>query len=360
MKKIILSLITVASFIASAYSQTCTNFGYSSTGIADDFSSTTELGTANGGLYFSATPGVDQFGIYCSQFTATQSRTANPGKLSIAMTNPYGCYVPIVYSFGKNANNKTNTIDLTGNKTFTIDFTNLAVDTSTVVLALAIQDSLGRIINTYASAFTTGGGDCNNAYLYGITSRLVALNGVAPGSSITLSGTFAGGYQADYTKTGTPASGTTGTNCYLKNDMDFSIVSQIMISVNNYKQYSADQYRPATIGMGATNIFTFDNLRVGNCPIVASANAAQANISSAKLYPNPTSDNAKIELELKSASTVKVTLSDVMGKEVMVISEGTTSSLTKEFSVANLNKGIYTVNYFINGASAKSELLMVK
>jgi len=57
---------------------------------------------------------------------------------------------------------------------------------------------------------------------------------------------------------------------------------------------------------------------------------------------------------------VKVTLSDVMGREVMTIAQGSMSSITQSFSVANLQKGVYTVNYFVNGAAAKAELLMVK
>jgi len=91
-----------------------------------------------------------------------------------------------------------------------------------------------------------------------------------------------------------------------------------------------------------------------------SVTAAQANISSSKLYPNPTSDMANIELNLLSTSDVKVTLTDVMGKEVMTVASGTMASLSQAFSVANLHKGIYTVNYFVNGSAAKAELLMVK
>jgi hypothetical protein len=95
-------------------------------------------------------------------------------------------------------------------------------------------------------------------------------------------------------------------------------------------------------------------------PITTGINAAAANISSTKLYPNPTSDQANIELNLVTPSDVKVTLSDVMGREVMTIAQGSMSSITQSFSVANLQKGVYTVNYFVNGAAAKAELLMVK
>jgi hypothetical protein len=104
--------------------------------------------------------------------------------------------------------------------------------------------------------------------------------------------------------------------------------------------------------------FSIDNFTAAG--FVSATNAAQANISSSKLYPNPVSDLARVELNLNSVSDVKVTLSDLMGKEVMTVAQGTMSSVNADINVANLNKGIYTVNYFINGAAAKSELLMVK
>jgi hypothetical protein len=356
MKKVLLSLIAVAGFFANSYSQ-CIS-GYHSTGVYDDFSSTTEVGDANGGLYFFSGSGTGG----CASFSATQSRTANPGKLSVAMVGPYGCYVPFGYSFGKNANNKTNTIDLSGNKTFSVDFTNLVTDTSKLVFRFAIMDSLGNILDTYAAVGTAGAmpaagsKNCDNAWAFPITTP-----GTMPGAATyNFTGTFAGAYQADYSKSGSPAAGTTGAGCYLKNALDFTIVSQILFTVTSGYQNAADNYNPYAIGLGsAIPIFTLDNLKLGICPTTGT-NAAQANVSSAKLFPNPTSDMARVELNLFNPASVKVTLSDLMGKEVMTIAEGTTSALAKDFSVANLNKGVYTVNYFINGAAAKSELLMVK
>ena len=95
-------------------------------------------------------------------------------------------------------------------------------------------------------------------------------------------------------------------------------------------------------------------------PLATSAKSAAEYVASTKVYPNPVSDMARLELELKSASSVKVTISDLMGKEVMTVAEGTYTELSKEFSVANLNKGMYSVNYFVNGSAAKAEMLMVK
>jgi hypothetical protein len=104
--------------------------------------------------------------------------------------------------------------------------------------------------------------------------------------------------------------------------------------------------------------FKIDNLSIAG--LTLSNKKAAEYIATSKVYPNPVSETANLELTLKSVSDVKVTLSDMMGKEMMTVANGSYSSLNESFSVANLNKGIYTVNYFVNGAAAKSELLMVK
>jgi hypothetical protein len=78
------------------------------------------------------------------------------------------------------------------------------------------------------------------------------------------------------------------------------------------------------------------------------------------IYPNPAVDEATLELSLNATSQVKVTLNDLLGKELMTIAEGQFSELKKEFSTQGLNKGVYTVSYNVNGKPSKSELLMVK
>ncbi len=94
-------------------------------------------------------------------------------------------------------------------------------------------------------------------------------------------------------------------------------------------------------------------------PITTGLSAA-ATIAASKIYPNPSSDMVTVQMELKASSDVKITLSDLMGKEVMTIAEGKMMGMEKSFSTANLKSGVYTVNYFVNGSAAKAELLMVK
>jgi len=105
---------------------------------------------------------------------------------------------------------------------------------------------------------------------------------------------------------------------------------------------------------------TWTNFDPENSPYILGVKHANDIISTSKLFPNPVSDVAQIELELKSASDVKITLTDLMGREIKVITESHTNNVQENFDVTGLVKGIYTINYFINGAPAKSELLMVK
>jgi hypothetical protein len=147
--------------------------------------------------------------------------------------------------------------------------------------------------------------------------------------------------------------------------VDKAHIKTILVSVNNGTVNTGD----ATIDYmqigGTASAIVVNAAGGGGDPSfivtgTTAVTAAQANISSTKLYPNPVSDMANVELNLLSTSDVKVTLTDVMGKEVMTIANGTMASLSESFSVSNLHKGIYTVNYFINGSAAKAELLMVK
>ena len=102
------------------------------------------------------------------------------------------------------------------------------------------------------------------------------------------------------------------------------------------------------------------NITLGGNAVATSTQKASALVASSKIYPNPSSDQMNLDLNLVSQSDVKVTLSDMMGREVMTIAQGSMQSVSQTFSVANLQKGMYTANYYVNGAAAKAELVMVK
>jgi hypothetical protein len=226
MKRLLLSAMFVCGAIF-ANAQTCP-VGYSPTGIYDDYSSTTE----DGGLYFGTVPG-----------GGSVSRTSSPGKAEIFSTQAYGSYDELSLTFGLTGTGARKTIDLTGDKTYTIDITNPSSDTSSFTFRISIVDSLGKIINTKAAAVTDG--NFNNAWMYG-TSILVP-----PGETMTLSGTFAGGAYTDY-----------NTSSY-DQSLDFTIVSQVNFYYANSKQNASDGYKQYGLGNGSNPLVIIDRLRVG-------------------------------------------------------------------------------------------------
>ncbi len=93
---------------------------------------------------------------------------------------------------------------------------------------------------------------------------------------------------------------------------------------------------------------------------VTDVNSGLRAIASTRLYPNPAEGNLSLEVSLKNTSNLVITLSDMMGRQVMVIGEGSFSDFSRTIDVSHLTKGMYTVNYNINNTVAKSELLMIK
>ncbi|MDF2456265.1 MAG: Secretion system C-terminal sorting domain [Cytophagaceae bacterium] len=101
------------------------------------------------------------------------------------------------------------------------------------------------------------------------------------------------------------------------------------------------------------------NVSAGSLAVITGLNNSSS-VANANLFPNPSTGTTTISGELKSVSDVKITLVDMLGQEVKVISEERTSTINSTFDVSNLKKGIYTVVTNIDGAPAKSQMLVVR
>jgi hypothetical protein len=310
MKKILLSMLA-AGFYTLSSAQWCP------TGADEDFTSTT-----------------DQTNLYPWGGTPASNLDRTTGKLTFTIDQAQGAYEPFGISFGDDGGTPPvpNTIDLSGDATFSATLTNNA--SYDVTFRMAPQDINNVTVDTYAAGVSQPFSD---AWMYAIQVNVPA------GGSATISGTFAGGAYANY-----------GTSSF--DACDLTQIKGINFTIIQTANTGAPSYQPLAI-VGQT--FALDDVSIGSCT-VGSVNLAAANIASSKLYPNPVSDLANIELNLKSASDVKVTVSDMMGKEVAVVANGNYTTLNETINVANFSKGIYTVNYFVNGAPAKSEMMVVK
>ncbi|HEX8546458.1 MAG TPA: T9SS type A sorting domain-containing protein [Cytophagaceae bacterium] len=103
---------------------------------------------------------------------------------------------------------------------------------------------------------------------------------------------------------------------------------------------------------------TFDMISVGRD--ITTATLAAEVIGNSKVYPNPSSNLVYFESGLSSDADVKVSLCDMVGKEVASYNNGKSNVIKGSFDVSNLEKGLYNLTYGINGSFTKAELLMVK
>ncbi len=71
--------------------------------------------------------------------------------------------------------------------------------------------------------------------------------------------------------------------------------------------------------------------------------AAESDILSMNVYPNPSNGNFQVALDLKGTGNVDIRIYDVIGKEVYQVSENGVSSFVKDINIGNLPAGVYVV-----------------
>ncbi|WP_028982001.1 T9SS type A sorting domain-containing protein [Sporocytophaga myxococcoides] len=314
MKKLLLSGLLVASLF-SAKAQTIT-------GATDNFNTVKEVGDINGGVYWFKDD------AYPDSYTLTRTGSA----LEIAVNKAAGEYSVIGIGFGdsngEEAGGVPTTLDISENPIFSLN----AVATEATTVDLQLEDLDGTKIELAAQNNAEGGAPKLTMYV-GTTAETFTfdLEGARVVANWNCTPEL---YPADCPTVDTEA------------DFDYTKVAKIVFLIAGGQEY--------------VGTVTFDDFKIGGGAYVLSTTSAKGAISSSKLYPNPATESASIELSLKESSDVKVTLSDLMGREVAVIANENNVAVNKSFSTSNLAKGMYTVNYFINGSPAKAELLMVK
>jgi len=91
--------------------------------------------------------------------------------------------------------------------------------------------------------------------------------------------------------------------------------------------------------------------------------AAAANIGSSVLFPNPAASEAVFaNLTLHTPANVQMIVTDMVGKQIASTNFGTVSSINgvEVFNTSGLAKGSYLVTYVLDGAPAKSQLVVVR
>ncbi len=83
-------------------------------------------------------------------------------------------------------------------------------------------------------------------------------------------------------------------------------------------------------------------------------------VSLFRVFPNPARDLANVSFDLYQGNDVRVSLTDMLGKELQVINQGQLSSGTHQFEINTnaLSKGIYFVNLAVDGKIITQKLVV--
>lgn len=100
-------------------------------------------------------------------------------------------------------------------------------------------------------------------------------------------------------------------------------------------------------------------VRVNTDPSLSVASISNDFITSASIYPNPSSTNSTVEFSLVNASEVSVEVVDLTGKVVKTINAGKLNAGTNQLdlNVANFEAGIYYVNILTNGTKVSQKFV---
>jgi len=80
-------------------------------------------------------------------------------------------------------------------------------------------------------------------------------------------------------------------------------------------------------------------------------------VSTFKIFPNPTTDNTTITIDLKETSNVKIDIIDITGKQIVVVmDENQRGLITKQFNTAILPKGLYFVRLQTDGKTITQKI----
>ncbi|MFN3405660.1 MAG: T9SS type A sorting domain-containing protein [Cytophagaceae bacterium] len=290
---------------------------YCTAGIGDgvvfeDFSSAEEIFYEdNSGLF-----------MWTAQPATTWTRNTVNKRLDVVATQAYGAFQPFGIAFGTenpDGSGALHTVNLSANKNFSVKVKNNH-SSITIKFRMAIQDANGKIIDTYASAGST---TFANAWQHVIEMS------VAPGETKTLSGTYEGGYYADYNAGA------------LVQGFDFTKVATVLFTVINSAQNASDNWNH----MGFSNLsMNIMDVKLGQCPTSCLTPDAPSSIAGPSTScPNASGREFSIPFAKRASSYQWVvtggTITEGQGSRSIKVTWGTTAGTVSVRPVNSCGNG---------------------
>ena len=121
---------------------------------------------------------------------------------------------------------------------------------------------------------------------------------------------------------------------------------------------------PATVWMAGMygNNLNYWSQWIAKVGVPTGINNVNEEQNKAKVYPNPITDNYKVEFELAVNQHIEINITDMQGKVVKDLYKGDATSGKNifTFNKANLSSGVYFLNIYNNTTSIRNEKIIVE
>ncbi len=77
------------------------------------------------------------------------------------------------------------------------------------------------------------------------------------------------------------------------------------------------------------------------------------------VYPNPANSNCNLKYQLATAGQVNISLNTLLGKEIKIIYNGNAPAVEETISMGDMPKGIYIINFSLDGQLLKTQKLII-
>lgn len=153
----------------------------------------------------------------------------------------------------------------------------------------------------------------------------------------------------------TIATASNTSSSFVPNSSEWEEVTVTNISASYWT--SSFRFKIAFVSGGGNNVYIDDiNLYDPNSASVRENNS----VSLFRVFPNPTSDLAKVSFDLRDNNEIRLALTDMLGQELQVINQSQLSTGTHQFEINTneLSKGIYFVNLSVDGQIITQKLMV--
>jgi hypothetical protein len=287
--------------------------------------------------------GINFSGPNASEFTVASS-TIFPLSVGSGSTQTLAVRFAPMASGSRNA-----TINILSNDANESNYDFALSGTGLEIPEINLQGNSTNILDGDATSGATNNTDFGNSIVGTSVSKVFVIQNTGLGNLTVTGINFTGTNASDFALTGAPT-------------FPVTIASATSYSVTATFNPSAVGTRNATMNLNSNDAdeSTYDFAVSGN-GIPSLSVGTLSNLSSMKVFPNPTNNTATLQVELVKAGNLNVSLVDVQGKQVIptITKELKAGMHSFELNTSSLQNGVYFLQIADGTATANYKLVIM-